>query len=40
MEIKNNLDEYNVSAFDGEDYRAVVITEGSQIGTVDYSEDD
>ena len=37
MEIENNLDEYNVTVFDGEDCRAVVITEGSQIGSVDYS---
>lgn len=40
MEIENNLDEYNVAAFGGEDCRAVVITEGSQIGSVDYSEDE
>ena len=40
MEIEDNLDEYNITAFDVEDYRAVVITEGEQIGAVDYSEDD
>lgn len=40
MEIENNLDEYNVTVFGGEDCRAVVITEGSQIGSVDYSEDE
>lgn len=40
MEIENNLDEYNITSFDEEDYRAVVITEGSQIGAVDYSEDE
>ena len=40
MEIENNLDEYNVTAFGGEDCRVVVITEGSQIGSVDYSEDE
>lgn len=40
MEIENNLDEYNVTAFGGEDCRTVVITEGSQIGAVDYSEDE
>ncbi|WP_304430926.1 hypothetical protein [Romboutsia ilealis] len=40
MEIEDNLDEYNVTAFGGEDCRAVVITEGSQIGSVDYSEDE
>ena len=39
MEIEDNLDEYNVTAFGGEDCRAVVITEGSQIGSVDYSEE-
>ena len=40
MEIENNLDEYNVTTFVGENCRAVVITEGSQIGSVDYSEDE
>ena len=40
MEIESNLDEYDVTAFDGEDCRTVVITEGSQIGVVDYSEDE
>lgn len=40
MEIENNLDEYNVAVFGDEDCRAVVITEGSQIGSVDYSEDE
>ena len=30
----------NVTDFGGEDCRAVVITEGSQIGAVDYSEDE
>lgn len=40
MEIESNLDEYNVTAFGREDCRAVVITEGSQIGSIDYSEDE
>ncbi len=40
MEIENCIDEYNVTAFGGEDCRAVVITEGSQIGVADYSEDE
>lgn len=40
MEIESNLDEYNVTTFGGEDCRAVVITEGNQIGSVDYSEDE
>lgn len=40
MEIECCVDEYNVTAFGDEDCRAVVITEGGQIGTVDYSEDE
>lgn len=40
MEIESCVDEYNITNFGGEDCRAVVITEGSQIGAVDYSEDE
>lgn len=40
MEIDGYIDEYNVTAFGGEDCRAIVITEGSQIGAVDYDEDE
>lgn len=40
MEIEGCVDEYNVTAFGDEDCRAVVITEGGQIGTVAYSEDE
>ena len=40
MEIEGCVDEYNVTAFGDEDYRTVVITEGSQIGVVDYGEDE
>mgnify|MGYP001069701097 CR=1 FL=1 len=39
IEIKGCVDEYNVATFGDEDCRAVVITEGSQIGVVDYGED-
>lgn len=32
------VDEHKVKAWYGEDFNAVVITEGSQIGVVDYNE--
>lgn len=32
----SEVDEHKVKAWYGEDFNAVVITEGSQIGTVDY----
>lgn len=35
MSIRD-VEEYNVMAFYGEDYKAVVITEGGQCGAVDY----
>lgn len=34
----SEVDEYKVKAWYGEDFNAVVITEGSQIGVVDYNE--
>ena len=40
MEINGCVDEYNVIAFRDEDSRAVVITQGSQMGVVDYEEDE
>ena len=40
MEIENCIDEYNVTTFGDEDCRVVVITQGSQIGVVDYGEDE
>lgn len=36
----DSVDEYNINAWDEDDFRAVVITEGGQMGTVDYSEDE
>ena len=33
----SEVDEYKVKAWYGEDFNAVVITEGSQIGIVDYN---
>lgn len=35
----NSVSEHNISAFYGEDFNAVVITEGRQIGAVDYDGD-
>lgn len=35
----DSVDEYNINAWDEDDFSGVVITEGSQMGTVDYSED-
>ena len=34
-----DVEEHNVMAFYGEDYKAVVITEGGQCGAVDYDEE-
>jgi hypothetical protein len=36
MRINDNVAEYTINSFYGEDYKAVVITEGSQCGSVDY----
>ena len=37
MEIDDSyIEEYTINAFYGEDYKAVVITEGSQCGSVNY----
>ena len=40
MHIVGHIAEYNIESFRGMDYRAVVLTEGSQCGTVDYSRED
>lgn len=36
ISIEYDVDEYGIRAYYGDDYKAVVITEGSQIGVVDY----
>ena len=36
MRINDSVEEYTINSFYGEDYKAVVITEGSQCGSVDY----
>ena len=38
MDISYDVGEYTINAFYGDDYNAVVITEGSQVGTVNYDE--
>jgi hypothetical protein len=38
MRIRD-VEEHNIMAFYGKDYKAVVITEGSQCGAVDYDEE-
>ena len=36
MHIVTDIEEFNIESFHGKDYRAVVLTEGGQCGTVDY----
>ena len=36
MEVSYDVDEYVINSFYGNDYKAVVITEGGQCGAVDY----
>ena len=38
MDISYDVGEYPINVFDDDDYSAVVLTEGSQIGTVNYSD--
>lgn len=40
MNICEDVEEHTINAFYYDDYKAVVITEGNQIGTVDYNDDD
>ena len=40
MDVEFDIEEHNINAFFGKNYKAVVITEGSQCGTVDYYDDD
>lgn len=39
MHIVTDIDEFNIESFRGKDYRAVVLTEGGQCGTVDYNDE-
>lgn len=40
MNVAEDVAEHTISSFYGEDFKAVVITEGEQIGTVDYDDDE
>ena len=40
MNIIDNIAEHKIRAFYGDDFKAVVITEGNQIGTVDYDDEE
>ena len=40
MSIVDDIAEHKIRTFYGNDFRAVVLTEGHQIGTVDYDDDD
>lgn len=39
MEVEYDVAEHTINAFFGSDYKAVVITEGSQCGVVDYDDE-
>lgn len=38
MNIIDDIVEHRIRSFYGEDFKAVVLTEGNQIGTVDYDD--
>lgn len=40
MDIVDEIAIHNINSFYGEDINAVVLTEGRQVGTVDYDDDD
>lgn len=40
MSIMNDVAVHNIRTFYGDDFKAVVLTEGHQVGTVDYDDDD
>ena len=40
MNIIDDIAEHKIRTFYGNDFRAVVLTEGNQIGTVDYDDED
>ena len=39
MEVEYDVEEYTINPFYGTAYKAIVITEGSQCGSVDYAGD-
>lgn len=40
MNICEDIEEHSIHSFYGKNYKAVVITEGEQVGTVDYDDSD
>ena len=40
MNIVEDVAEHRIRSFYGDDFKAVVITEGNQIGTVDYDDEE
>ena len=40
MNIIDDIAEHNIRTFYGDDFKAVILTEGNQIGTVDYEDDE
>ena len=40
MNIVDDVVEHTIKSFYGDNYKAVVLTEGNQIGTVDYNDEE
>ena len=40
MNIIDDIETHTIETFYGKDYKAVVLTEGNQIGTVNYEEEE
>lgn len=40
MNICEDVEEHRIRSFYGNDFKAVVLTEGNQVGTVDYDDED
>lgn len=40
MNIINDIAEHTINSFYGDNFKAVVLTEGNQIGTVDYEDEE
>ena len=40
MNICEDVEEHTIRSFYGKDFKAVVLTEGNQIGTVDYDDEE
>ena len=40
MNIVDDIAEHTIKSYYGDDFKAVIITEGNQIGVVDYDDDE